>query len=216
METQDFNAKLKYRTTEEGGRNGYAASGYRPHIEFDNYPECLTSGSQTFINKEKVYPGDTVDAKINIIGTEYFTKRLYIGKKFKFCEGSRVIGTGEITEVVNKELKIESNQDEKDFNINLFSKDIIDKIRYNHGDDFGRFLRIIQPFLLEQVELRSPRIVRSIIYVTNRNIEKLEEHIKITKTDYRDILLIAEYELIKEKDPKRVRNFNNEFGNEQL
>lgn len=216
METQDFNAKLKYRTTEEGGRNGYAASGYRPHIEFDNYPEYLTSGSQTFINKEKVYPGDTVDAEINIIGTEYFAKRLYIGKKFKFCEGSRIIGSGEITEVVNKELEIEFGQKEEDFNLNLFPIDIVDKIRQDHGNNFGKFLRTIQPYLLNLIELRNPRVVRSIIYLTTRNIEELKKQIEIAKTDYRDILFFAEYENRNEKNPKRVRNFNNEFGNEQI
>lgn len=216
MGTQDFNAKLKYRSTEEGGRKGYAASGYRPHIEFDNYPEYLTSGDQTFINKEKVYPGDSVKAKINIIGTEYFAKRLYVGKKFKFCEGSRTIGIGEITEIINEELKLESGQKEKDFNINLFPVDITDKIKFNHGDNFGKFLRAIQPFLLKQVKLRDPRIVRSIIYLTNQKIEKLEKHLNITITDYRDILYLAEYEQRNEGEPKRVRNFNHEFGNEQI
>ena len=38
----DFKATLVFKTSEEGGRNTPVFSGYRPHIEFDNYPEYLT------------------------------------------------------------------------------------------------------------------------------------------------------------------------------
>jgi len=44
VNTSDFIAELKFQTTEKGGRKSHVQSGYRPHIEFENYPEYLTSG----------------------------------------------------------------------------------------------------------------------------------------------------------------------------
>lgn len=104
---------MEFLPTEQSGRKGYASSGYRPHIEFDNYPEYLTSGSQNYIGKEKVKPGEKVKAEIAILGTEYFTKRLYENMRFKFCEGSRLIGFGKIIEIINDELKCETGIDKR-------------------------------------------------------------------------------------------------------
>lgn len=218
METEnyDFKANLVFKTSEEGGRNTPVFSGYRPHIEFDNYPEYLTSGSQTYLNKVKVLPGDTVEAKIKILGTEYFSRRLYVDKGFKFCEGQRTIGIGKIIEVYNEQLKIEAIGKEPEFNINLYPKDIITKIKNNDGEDFGKFLRLIQPEILKNIELRSPRIVRAIIFASEGKVDKLEEILKVAKIDYRDLLLLAEYENRDSSNPIRVRNFSNEFGKETI
>lgn len=102
--TPDFIAVLKYRTSEEGGRKTPAASGYRPGIKF-SFDEMQTSGQQTFINKELVYPGDTVTAEIQIASVDYFSHKLTVGMKFDFREGSTIIGTGEIIEIKNEKLK---------------------------------------------------------------------------------------------------------------
>lgn len=215
-EDYDFKANLVFKTSEEGGRNTPVFSGYRPHIEFDNYPEYLTSGTQTYLNKEKVLPGDKVEARIKIIGTEYFSRRLYVDKGFKFCEGTRTIGIGKIIEIYNEELKIEPDGKETEFNINLYPNDIITRIKNNDVEDFGKFLRLIQPEILKNVELRSPTIVRAIIFLSNCKVDKLEDILKVAKIDYRDLLLLAEYENRDSSNPIRVRNFNNEFGKEKI
>ncbi len=100
----DFIAFLTYRTTDEGGRNTPAASGYRPAIKFP-FIEMQTSGQQKFIDKDLVYPGETVQAEIKIISTDYFKEHLYDGLEFEFREGARVIGTGRITKILNKSLQ---------------------------------------------------------------------------------------------------------------
>jgi hypothetical protein len=100
----DFIADLKYKSTEEGGRMGYAASGYRPHIRFP-FSKNMTSGEQIFWDKEKVYPGETTRAQIRILDHVTFKNSLTNGMKFEFCEGPRVVGTGEIVEIKNEELK---------------------------------------------------------------------------------------------------------------
>ena len=101
----DFIALLKYKTTEDGGRKGFAKSAYRPLIEFPGL-KPLTSGEQIFIDKEIVYPGDTVKAQITILSVEAYAGKLYVGQQFRFCEiPDKTLGTGEIIEIVNKDLE---------------------------------------------------------------------------------------------------------------
>ena len=99
----DFIAELKYRTTEEGGRSTPAFSKYRPQVKFD-FEEMQTSGEQTFLNKQEVFPGESVTAKIRILGVELFKNRLEPEMNFEFREGSRIIGIGTILEVINSDL----------------------------------------------------------------------------------------------------------------
>jgi len=100
----DFIAELQYLTIEQGGRKTPANSGYRPQVKFD-FSEIQTSGQQTFIDKETVYPGDKVYAKIKILSPDYFVDCLTTGTNFEFREGGTVIGTGQIKYVVNDKLK---------------------------------------------------------------------------------------------------------------
>jgi hypothetical protein len=100
----DFIAELKYLTGEEGGRNEPAFSGYRPHVKFD-FAEMQTSGQQTFLNKEVVYPGDTVEAAVKIASVDFFENCLEEGMVFQFREGPTTIGTGKITDIINEKLK---------------------------------------------------------------------------------------------------------------
>ena len=100
----DFIATLKYRTAEEGGRKTPAFSGYRPQVKF-SFSEMQTSGQQTFIDAEVVYPGDTVKAEFKILSVALFANCLEEGMNFEFREGSRIIGIGEIIEIVNEKLR---------------------------------------------------------------------------------------------------------------
>ncbi|HEU4790558.1 MAG TPA: hypothetical protein VFS71_12795 [Flavobacterium sp.] len=100
----DFIAELQYLKTEQGGRKTPANSGYRPQVKFD-FTEMQTSGQQTFIDKETVYPGDKVDAKIKLLSPDYFTESLIEDMEFEFREGSTVIGTGKIKHIINDKLE---------------------------------------------------------------------------------------------------------------
>ncbi|MDN5285953.1 MAG: hypothetical protein JWR38_2227 [Mucilaginibacter sp.] len=102
--TPDFNAKLRYLTKEAGGRSTPAFSGYRPQVKFA-FSDMQTSGQQKFLDREIVYPGEEVLAEITIISTQPFEKKLYPGLCFDFREGPRIIGNGEIIEVLNADLK---------------------------------------------------------------------------------------------------------------
>jgi hypothetical protein len=208
----DFISELEFLSTEQGGRKGYASSGYRPHIEFDNYPEYLTSGNQTYIGKEKVESGEKVKAEIAILGTEYFTKRLYENMEFKFCEGSRTIGFGKIIEIINTDLQCESDIDQKTINLNLYPTDIKNRLESDYGKNSGEAKRSIQELIISNKDFRSQRIIRALIFAGNKDIVHLKKMIELTRTDWRDLLMNAEYEYPE----KRVRDFNNEFGKEKI
>lgn len=100
----DFIAILKYKTFDEGGRSTPAKSGYRPQVCFD-FEKSTSSGRQIFINKELVFPGEDVEAEITLVSPQIFKSKLYEGLKFKFTEGPKIIGTGEILKIENKTLK---------------------------------------------------------------------------------------------------------------
>ena len=100
----DFIAKVTYLTTEEGGRKGYTASGYRHNIMFEGRKE-MTPGEQLFVDKDKVFPGDTATAEIRIFSPSIFENYLFIGQHFEIGEGLKVIGHGELLEITNPKLR---------------------------------------------------------------------------------------------------------------
>lgn len=100
----DFIAALTYNTTEHGGRKTPAKTGYRPQLKFD-FDEMQTSGQQTFIDRELVFPGDTVEAEIKILSVDHFANKLTEKMEFEFREGATVIGTGIIKHIINDKLK---------------------------------------------------------------------------------------------------------------
>lgn len=104
FEEIDFLAELQYLTTENGGRNSYALSGYRPQVKFP-FSEMTTSGQQIFIDKEYVFPGDNVEAKIKILSPELFQNMLYQNLNFEMREGAKIVATGKITRIINENLQ---------------------------------------------------------------------------------------------------------------
>jgi translation elongation factor EF-Tu-like GTPase len=98
-----FIAQLKYLSPEEGGRITNAHSGYRPTIKFPFY-FGMFSGIQNFIGSDFVSPGQTINAEITLLNTEYFIGKLYEGLNFDFFEGARLIGHGIILELIHPEL----------------------------------------------------------------------------------------------------------------
>ena len=104
----DFIAILKYKDTADGGRKTPALSGYRPQVKFQ-FTEMQTSGNQSFIDKDIVYPGETVRAYIKLGSPHLFEHLLYEGMEYEFREGSHIIGTGTIITILNLILKKDGN-----------------------------------------------------------------------------------------------------------
>jgi translation elongation factor EF-Tu-like GTPase len=100
----DFIARVTYLLTAEGGRQGYAVSGYRPHIKFDGGKQ-LTSSEQLFVDRDRVFPGETVITEIRTISKEIFKNYLYAGQHFELVEAAHLVARGEILDVVNPDLQ---------------------------------------------------------------------------------------------------------------
>jgi translation elongation factor EF-Tu-like GTPase len=98
-----FIAALTYLKTEEGGRETPAKSGYRPQVKF-SFSEMQTSGQQVFLDKELVYPGETVRAEITVLTPEILKGKIKVGMTYEFREGAKIMGTGEILEILDKDL----------------------------------------------------------------------------------------------------------------
>ncbi len=103
-EQPDFVARVRFLTTEEGGRKGFAASGYRPAFKLPDQPE-MTSAEQKFRGIDQVQPGQEAISEIRILWIEAFEQKLSVGTDFELLEGSRVVAKGQIIEVTNERLR---------------------------------------------------------------------------------------------------------------
>jgi translation elongation factor EF-Tu-like GTPase len=99
----DFIAIIRFKTTQEGGRNGPASAGYWPQLKF-HFTEKQSGGRHTFIDKELVHPGETVNASIKILSPHFFEHSLKEGVEFEIREGTAIVGTGVIANILNPNL----------------------------------------------------------------------------------------------------------------
>lgn len=95
-------AKLRLRTTDEGGRRSGIKAGYRPNhvFEYDNKGNLLTTyiGEITF-DKEWIQLGDEEVVTVRFIRQRSIDKYLNVGQKWWIHEGPHLVGDAEIMEV---------------------------------------------------------------------------------------------------------------------
>jgi translation elongation factor EF-Tu-like GTPase len=100
----DFIAKIRFLTTEEGGRLGPVKSGYRPDHNFGLRGEI--NGAQHDYGNEDIWValGETVSARLSLVAPRYQRGRLYSGMGFTIQEGSKLVGRGSVVEILNPDL----------------------------------------------------------------------------------------------------------------
>lgn len=102
-------------------------------------------------------------------------------------------------------------------NIKQMSKDILKKIQLDFGPDEEQAIDMINKALEETSYLRTERVVRCIIFLAEKNLDKLSNYINCAKTDTRDVMLWAEYINISSTgNSTRVRDFNKKFHQNDL
>lgn len=96
--TVHFKALVKYLSSENIGLVTPVSSDYRSEIKF---PFALKSyiAAQTFTETEIVFPGDSANIDVTLIGADEFLEKLYRGMDFELSDNSGSIGNGVITEV---------------------------------------------------------------------------------------------------------------------
>lgn len=94
----DVEAEISFLRTEEGGRQGFAVTGYRPQFYFNGEDHVAI---QEFVDKERVYPGESVTARLYLLHPELLYRSIRVGDGFKIREGQRVVAQGKITRILD-------------------------------------------------------------------------------------------------------------------
>lgn len=92
-------AKVHILSEEQGGRSSYFVVGgtkYRPQFRLDRMGPTSSCFIDRAAGKDRVSPGETVNAEMTLLHPEYFPDRLVAGANFELVEGSRVVGRGTI------------------------------------------------------------------------------------------------------------------------
>jgi elongation factor Tu len=89
-----FKAEIYALKKEEGGRHTPFFSGYRPQFYFSTTDVTGTVKLQPGV--EMVMPGDNTNLEISLITTVAMEK----GMRFAIREGSRTVGAGSVTEII--------------------------------------------------------------------------------------------------------------------
>jgi elongation factor Tu len=100
----DLEARIAYLRTDEGGRRGPVASGYRPNHDF-GLPGEWSGAMHEYPDDSWVQPGQSARALLWLFAPERHLGRLHPGFRFTVREGSRIVGHGEIVRVMHAALE---------------------------------------------------------------------------------------------------------------
>jgi hypothetical protein len=95
-------AKLRLKTTEEGGRWSGIQSRYRPNHVFEYNRKgnfIATYIGEVLFDKEWIQLGEDEIVTINFLHDRDITDHLQVGRKWWIHEGQRLVGEAEIVEV---------------------------------------------------------------------------------------------------------------------
>jgi galactose-1-phosphate uridylyltransferase len=88
-------------------------------------------------------------------------------------------------------------------------KDVLRKIKFDFAHHEIEVMNLFLEFLEPDKYLENDRIVRCIIYLAKKDFGKLKYYVECAKTDPRDIMLWAEYDI----NDNKLRDFNRLFDN---
>jgi hypothetical protein len=102
----------------------------------------------------------------------------------------------------------------------LLASDIVYKIEKDFDGSSVEAINLLCTELLTEDYLKSStivsgnidRIIRCIVYLANKNIDKLTKYVNDAKADARDVMFWAEYENLADPHPKKVRDFSQPFS----
>jgi len=86
--------------SEEGGRSKPAQSNYRPQFYYNGRD---WDAPHLYPDVEQAYPGETVRAYIGFLSPQEHLGKIHIGMEFLIREGTRTVGKGVITKIIELE-----------------------------------------------------------------------------------------------------------------
>jgi hypothetical protein len=106
LSTITVRAKLRLKTTAEGGRQNGIKTGYRPNHVFEYVNDKWKSGwigEITFDETEWIQLGEDRIVTVRFISNTEFEKYMYPGRRWWLHEGLKLVGEAEIIEVLSRE-----------------------------------------------------------------------------------------------------------------
>ena len=97
---KDIEAEIYFLTPEEGGRAVPAFTGYRPQFYYNGQD---WDASHIYPDVEVANPGETVRAYLGFLSPQEHLGKVYAGMEFLIREGSRTVGKGVITKIIELE-----------------------------------------------------------------------------------------------------------------
>jgi translation elongation factor EF-Tu-like GTPase len=94
----DIEAEITYLPTAAGGRQKGVLSGYRSQFYYDGHD---WDAEQTFVDCEWVEPGRTVTTHLRFLSPQSHDGKLVVGTVFLIREGSKTVGYGAVTRMLN-------------------------------------------------------------------------------------------------------------------
>lgn len=93
-----------------------------------------------------------------------------------------------------------------------FKTDIENRIKKDFGDKASEAFKILEEAINKTDYLKTDRVIRCIIFLSEKSIDKLKSYIEAAILDPRDVMFWAEYTDHEEfGSEKRVRDFNKAF-----
>jgi len=93
--------------------------------------------------------------------------------------------------------------------------DIRERINSDFGDKASDVIKIFDEAISKADYLNQNRIIRCIIFLSDKDLNKLKKNIETATYDPRDVMLWAEYENRGQGEKiKRIRDFNKSFDQE--
>lgn len=90
--------------------------------------------------------------------------------------------------------------------------DIRERIKTDFGDNASDVVKIFDEAILKADYLNHNRIIRCILFLSDKDLNKLKENIETATYDPRDVMLWAEYSNHGQGEKiKRIRDFNKPF-----
>jgi elongation factor Tu len=96
----DIEADIWFLSHESGGRRAPVASGYRPQFFYDDRDWDAT---HEYVGKEWVQPGERVLARLTFVSPESHVGHVNVGMPFLIREGSKTVGYGVVTAILDLE-----------------------------------------------------------------------------------------------------------------
>ena len=93
-----------------------------------------------------------------------------------------------------------------------FKEDITTRIKIDFGIKYDEVFELLTKAIEKTEYISTDRVIRSIIFLSEGNLQELNRYIEVATYDTWDVMFWAEYENLNDNsNPKRIRDFNKTF-----